>query len=37
MDLTSKFMTDPEKILVKSEELTLDGIKQYYRCRKKWI
>lgn len=29
-DLTDKFMRDPVKILVKKEELTLDGIKQYY-------
>tara|TARA_A200000113_G_C8815679_1_gene338743 strand:- start:45 stop:1148 length:1104 start_codon:yes stop_codon:yes gene_type:complete len=28
--LTSKFMTDPVKILVKSEMLTLEGIQQYY-------
>lgn len=28
--LTEKFMTDPEKILVKSEMLTLDGIQQYH-------
>jgi translation initiation factor 4A len=29
-ELSSKFMRDPEKILVKSEALTLEGIKQYY-------
>jgi superfamily II DNA/RNA helicase len=28
--LTQKFMRDPVKILVKSEQLTLEGIKQYY-------
>jgi len=28
--LTSKFMDDPVKILVKSEMLTLEGIQQYY-------
>jgi translation initiation factor 4A len=28
--LTEKFMRDPVKILVKTEQLTLDGIKQYY-------
>jgi len=28
--LTEKFMTDPVKILVKSESLTLEGIQQYY-------
>lgn len=28
--LSSKFMRDPVKILVKNEELTLDGIKQFY-------
>jgi len=30
LDITSKFMRDPAIILVKKEELTLDGIKQYY-------
>lgn len=30
MTLTSKFMRDPVRILVKSEQLTLEGIKQYY-------
>ncbi len=29
-ELTSKFMRDPVKILVKSEMLTLEGIAQYY-------
>ena len=29
-DITNKFMRDPISILVKKEELTLDGIKQYY-------
>ena len=28
--LTEKFMRDPVNILIKNEELTLDGIKQYY-------
>lgn len=28
--MTDKFMKDPAKILVKNEELTLDGIKQFY-------
>jgi translation initiation factor 4A len=28
--LTKHFMRDPVKILVKNEELTLEGIKQYY-------
>jgi len=28
--LTTKFMKDPIKILVKKEQVTLDGIKQYY-------
>jgi translation initiation factor 4A len=28
--LTEKFMRDPIKIIVKTEQLTLDGIKQYY-------
>jgi superfamily II DNA/RNA helicase len=30
LDVTSKFMNDPIKILVKKEELTLDGIRQFY-------
>jgi len=29
-ELTKKFMRDPVKILVKNEELTLEGIKQYF-------
>lgn len=28
--MTKHFMRDPAKILVKNEELTLEGIKQYY-------
>mmetsp|Transcript_29033 Transcript_29033/g.64221 ORF Transcript_29033/g.64221 Transcript_29033/m.64221 type:complete len:394 (+) Transcript_29033:79-1260(+) len=30
LDLTSKFMRDPVRILVKKDELTLEGIHQYY-------
>lgn len=30
LELTEKFMVNPIKILVKKEQLTLDGIKQYY-------
>lgn len=30
LDITKKFMRDPFKLLVKAEELTLEGIKQYY-------
>jgi len=30
LDLTSKFMREPATILVKKDELTLDGIKQFY-------
>lgn len=30
LNLTSRFMRDPVKILVKKEQLTLDGIKQFY-------
>ena len=29
-DMSTKFMRDPIKILVKSDQLTLEGIKQYY-------
>jgi len=30
LDMTEKFMTDPVKILVKRDELTLEGIKQFF-------
>lgn len=30
LDMTNKFMRNPVRILVKNEQLTLDGIKQYY-------
>merc|ERR1711977_810651 len=30
LNMTSKFMRNPVKILVKKEQLTLDGIKQFY-------
>ncbi|OMH84726.1 Eukaryotic initiation factor 4A [Zancudomyces culisetae] len=30
MDVTGKFMRDPVQILVKKEEITLEGIKQFY-------
>lgn len=30
VEMTDKFMKDPVKILVKNQELTLDGIKQFY-------
>jgi ATP-dependent RNA helicase len=28
--MTTKFMTDPIRILVKRDELTLEGIKQFF-------
>jgi ATP-dependent RNA helicase len=28
--MTNKFMNDPVKILVKRDEITLDGIKQFF-------
>jgi translation initiation factor 4A len=35
--ITNKFMNDPAKILVKKEELTLEGIRQYYiPMKKEW-
>lgn len=35
LEVTSKFMTDPVKILVKRDEITLEGIKQYHiQCEK---
>lgn len=37
VSLTSNFMNDPVKILVKNEELNLKGIKQYYvTLKKEW-
>lgn len=30
LEMTSKFMTDPIRILVKRDELTLEGIKQFF-------
>jgi ATP-dependent RNA helicase len=30
LEITSKFMTDPIRILVKRDELTLEGIKQFF-------
>lgn len=30
VEMTEKFMKDPVKILVKNQQLTLDGIKQFY-------
>ncbi len=30
LEVTSKFMRDPVRILVKKEELTLEGIRQFY-------
>lgn len=37
IDLTKHFMTNPVKILVKNEELTLEGIRQYYiPMKKEW-
>ncbi|WVZ72255.1 hypothetical protein U9M48_020744 [Paspalum notatum var. saurae] len=30
LEMTSKFMTDPVRILVKRDELTLEGIKQFF-------
>ena len=35
IDMTTKFMKDPARILVNNEELTLEGIKQYYVFLKK--
>ena len=35
IEITTKFMREPCKILVKNEELTLQGIKQYYVYLKK--
>ena len=38
LEVTKKFMRDPIRILVKKEELTLDGIKQFYIAieREEW-
>ena len=35
LDLTNQFMTNPAKILVQKQDLTLEGIHQYYiACEK---
>ncbi len=38
LEVTSKFMRDPIRILVKKDELTLEGIKQFYIAieREEW-
>lgn len=38
MEITAKFMTDPIRILVKRDELTLEGIKQFFVAveREEW-
>ena len=30
VDLTENFMNNPEKLLINKDELTLEGIKQFY-------
>uniref|UniRef100_A0A914H4C4 RNA helicase n=1 Tax=Globodera rostochiensis TaxID=31243 RepID=A0A914H4C4_GLORO len=38
LEMTSKFMTDPARVLVKRDELTLEGIKQFFVAveREEW-
>ena len=38
LEMTHKFMTDPVRILVKRDELTLEGIKQFFVAveREEW-
>jgi len=38
LEMTTKFMNDPKRILVKRDELTLEGIKQFYVAveREEW-
>ena len=38
LELTEKFMKDPVRVIVKAEELTLEGIRQYYIAvdREEW-
>ncbi|CAJ2666814.1 unnamed protein product [Trifolium pratense] len=38
LEMTNKFMTDPVRILVKRDELTLEGIKQFFVAveREEW-
>lgn len=38
LEMTSKFMTDPVRIMVKRDELTLEGIKQFFVAveREEW-
>ena len=35
-EVTKRFMNKPMKILVKNDELTLEGIKQFYVNEKGW-
>merc|ERR1711998_768566 len=35
LDMTKKFMRDPARILVKKDELTLEGIQQFYVATEK--
>merc|ERR1711907_614579 len=37
LEMTTKFMTDPVRILVKRDELTLEGIKQFSCSRKRRV
>lgn len=38
LEMTHKFMTDPVRVLVKRDELTLEGIKQFFVAveREEW-
>jgi len=38
LEMTSKFMTDPVRVLVKRDELTLEGIRQFFVAveREEW-
>ena len=38
LEMTTKFMTDPVRVLVKRDELTLEGIKQFFVAveREEW-
>ncbi len=37
LDMTKQFMRDPVKILLKKEELTLEGIKQFFVVAEKEV
>ncbi len=37
LEVTNRFMPDPIRILVKRDELTLEGIRQFYVAVEKYV